>query len=109
MLITRKSPVTGTDNTLDIPLTPEQLDIYLEGKRDVQEFLPHLTKDQREFLITGCTAEDWATLGDEEESEQEDDDVGPDEDVYPDDDDDILDDEDAEEARRANDFRALED
>src|SRR5271155_5601700 len=31
----------------------------------IQDFFPHLTPAQREFIITGTTAEEWATLPEE--------------------------------------------
>lgn len=63
MLITKKSPVTKRDNTMDLPITQEQLRRWDSGEL-VQKVFPHLTADQREFLMTGMTPEDWkATFG----------------------------------------------
>jgi hypothetical protein len=63
MLVTRKSPVTQRENTLEIPVTPEQLLRWQSGEL-IQKAMPGLTADQREFLMSGMTAEDWkATFG----------------------------------------------
>lgn len=63
MLITKKSPVTKRDNTMDLPITQEQMRRWDSGEL-VQKVFPHLTADQREFLMTGMTPEDWkATFG----------------------------------------------
>lgn len=63
MLITRKSPVTKRENTMDLPITEEQLTRWRSGEL-AQKVFPDLTPDQREFLMSGMTAEDWkATFG----------------------------------------------
>ena len=60
MLITRKSSFTGKEHTLEIPVTQEQLDSWRAGEV-IQRVMPNLTPDQREFLMTGVTAEEWDT------------------------------------------------
>ena len=52
MLIEREHPLTGKTNTLDLPVTPEQMEQYVAGSY-AQEAFPHLDADQREFIITG--------------------------------------------------------
>ena len=48
--------------TLAIPaLTPHGLDVWQAGAL-VQQALPDLTEDEREFLLTGLTAEEWDAL-----------------------------------------------
>ena len=58
MLITRTSPFTGQEHTLDLPITEEQLEKW-QGGVLIQNAMPHLTADEREFLMTGITAEEW--------------------------------------------------
>lgn len=58
MIITRRSPLTGKDNQLDIPVTKEQLELWSTGVH-IQDAMPNLTPGQREFLMTGYTEEDW--------------------------------------------------
>ena len=65
MLITRRSPLTGQTNTMDLPVTQEQLDeMALPGyqRRYVQDIFPDLTPAQREFIKTGYTPEDWDAM-----------------------------------------------
>jgi len=63
MLIGRISPLTGKFNTMDLPVTPEQMARFEQPNRPViQAIFPDLTADQREFLMTGYTAEDWETM-----------------------------------------------
>lgn len=69
MLITRKSMLTGVERTLDIPCTQEQLDAWNQGQDLIQRIMPDLTADQREFIMTGCTSEEWNTLKEDDEDE----------------------------------------
>lgn len=60
MLITKRSPISGQLNSLELDITQAQLDEYNTGKKLVQNIFPNLTRDEREFLISGTTAEDWS-------------------------------------------------
>ena len=56
MLITKYDPLASEDVTLDIPITPEQLERVekrYETKELIQNIVPELSKEHREFLITG--------------------------------------------------------
>jgi|DEB0MinimDraft_6_1074348.scaffolds.fasta_scaffold15691_8 hypothetical protein len=59
MKITRTSGLTGAINTRDLDITPAQYTQYLSGTL-AQLAFPHLSADDREFLITGITPEEWA-------------------------------------------------
>jgi hypothetical protein len=59
MKITRRDPFTGKTNTLDIAVTEEQLISWHSGTL-IQNAMPNLTPDEREFIKTGITAESWA-------------------------------------------------
>jgi hypothetical protein len=66
MQITRRSILSGTTRTLDLPVTQGQLDRWTAGEY-VQVAMPHLSADEREFIMTGVTAEEWdATFGEGE-------------------------------------------
>jgi len=62
MKITKRSPRTGEDNTMDLPVTPQELAAWQKGPGLIQNMLPQLTSEQREFLLTGYTPEDWNIL-----------------------------------------------
>ena len=67
MLITRTSMFTQKVHTLDIPVTHEQLEKWEEGEL-IQVAMPNLSADEREFIKTGVTKEEWdETFGVEEE------------------------------------------
>lgn len=59
MYITRTCPFTGRINTLELPVTDEQLENWYSGTL-IQEAMPHLNADEREFIKTGITAEAWS-------------------------------------------------
>jgi hypothetical protein len=58
MQITRTSKLTGVVHTQDIPITEEQLAAYENGAL-IQVAFPHLDADQREFLKSGITPQEW--------------------------------------------------
>lgn len=68
MNITRRSQTSGITRTLDIPITEGQLLAYLNGQH-IQHAMPHLTPDQREFIITGIIQEEWDKLFPPEEDD----------------------------------------
>jgi hypothetical protein len=59
MLITRKSTLTGKVHTLNIPITDVHIAAWDSGMR-IQDAMPDITPDEREFLMTGITPEEWA-------------------------------------------------
>jgi len=68
MLITRKSLVSGITNSKELNITEEQLANYNNGMH-IQNAFPHLSADDREFILTGITGEEWNELFPEEENE----------------------------------------
>lgn len=73
MLIHKRSQLTGVVRELEIPVTPEQLQSWKDGML-IQNAMPHLTIEQREFIMTGITQEEWDAVfkddGDEDVSDE---------------------------------------
>ena len=65
MKLQRKHPFTGDFNTMELDITQEQLNSWMDGEL-VQNVFPHLTPDEREFIMTGITPETFP--GDENET-----------------------------------------
>ena len=64
MLIEKESPFSGNKNVMDIDVTEEQIASW-QGGELIQKAMPNLSADEREFLMTGITAEEWEnTFGD---------------------------------------------
>ena len=59
MLVKKTSIMTGKVNEMNLDITQEQLDRYLEGRELIQDIFPHLNSSEREFLISGMTGEEW--------------------------------------------------
>ena len=64
MQIVRTSAVSGITRSLEIPCTEEQMAAYKNGAL-IQVAFPNLTADQREFILTGITKDEWNTLFEE--------------------------------------------
>jgi hypothetical protein len=62
MKVTRTSAFTGITRTLDLPITAEQVVAYYDKGVLLQNAFPNLTPDEREFIKTGVTAEEWACV-----------------------------------------------
>jgi hypothetical protein len=62
MKVTRKSAFTGITRTLDLPITASQVEAYYDRGVLLQNAFPNLTPDEREFIKTGVTAEEWASV-----------------------------------------------
>jgi hypothetical protein len=62
MNITKISSLTGNEHTLNINITEDEL-IRVENRYNskelIQNIVPNLTMDEREFLMTGITNEEW--------------------------------------------------
>jgi hypothetical protein len=58
MIITRQSPFSGKVNSLDIDITQAQIALYEAGEL-IQNAFPNISPDEREFIKTGITKEEW--------------------------------------------------
>ena len=58
MKITRTSILSKKTRTLDIDVTVDQMKLYQNGAH-IQNAMPHLTDDEREFIMTGITPDEW--------------------------------------------------
>jgi hypothetical protein len=58
MQITRISGMTGVEHTREIDVEQEQLDAWDAGLL-IQEAMPQLDADDREFIMTGITPSEW--------------------------------------------------
>jgi hypothetical protein len=57
----RKSPLTGKVNSMEIEMNPADYLAWKQGEL-IQNALPYLSADEREFIKTGITASDWNTM-----------------------------------------------
>tara|TARA_R100000781_G_scaffold37061_2_gene26250 strand:- start:403 stop:597 length:195 start_codon:yes stop_codon:yes gene_type:complete len=64
MKITKTSMFTNKESTMEIDITQEQLDAWHNGML-IQEAMPNISAEEREFIMTGTTPEDWSKMNDE--------------------------------------------
>ena len=71
MIIRKRSPYSGKNHEMDIDITLEQWRDFNDDKLGlIQNAFPHLSADEREFLLTGITPEEWDELYKEAEDEE---------------------------------------
>lgn len=61
MEIIRVCPITGKINRQEIPVSRAQIDSWKAGEL-IQDAMPHLTPDQREFIKTGIMPDVWESI-----------------------------------------------
>lgn len=59
--ITRTSPITNETICMEIEITQDQYDAWKSGVL-IQDAMPDLSADDREYIMTGMTPEDWDKL-----------------------------------------------
>jgi len=61
-IVSRRSALSGVEHHLKLPISIKQLargvQAYNQG-RPLQEAFPDLSNDQRNFLMSGITSEEW--------------------------------------------------
>ena len=69
MIVERKSIITGKMHEMEIDITVQQLFDFMNGRSGLaQEAFPHLSAEEREFIISGIHPIEWNELfGNEEE------------------------------------------
>ena len=71
MKLTRKSKFTGAINTIELPMSEEAFQEAHAAWKDgelIQNAFPNLTPAQREFILTGCTEDEWNKLWGEDDA-----------------------------------------
>tara|TARA_B000000475_G_C15862100_1_gene392625 strand:+ start:178 stop:402 length:225 start_codon:yes stop_codon:yes gene_type:complete len=60
----RTSPLTGEVGTMVLDTTKELIDEFFNPNRTrlIQDIFPNLSVDEREFIQTGYTPEDWKVM-----------------------------------------------
>ena len=61
MRITRKSAISGVERTMDLPVNPEDYISWVAGYGNIQDLMPYLSDNDREFILSGITSDEWNT------------------------------------------------
>jgi hypothetical protein len=67
--IARVSAFTNNFNAMTLPITMTSFVRWRQGRALIQEEFGQLSPEQREFLMTGCTPEEWADVFADSEEE----------------------------------------
>ena len=59
MKFERRSMISGNINTMEIEVTQEQYDNWQRKHMLIQDAMPQLSAEEREFLMTGITPAEW--------------------------------------------------
>lgn len=71
MKIEKIHPFTGQINSLDLPITDLQYKLWKDGML-IQNAMPNLSPDEREFLISGLLPGDFDDIFPEEDIDESD-------------------------------------
>lgn len=66
MVIERTCALNGKTRSMDLPITEHQLEKWKKGAL-IQDAMPNLTDDEREFMLTGMLPHEWDELFKEED------------------------------------------
>ena len=61
MLVTKQSPNSGKMTSMELPITEAQLMAHRNGEL-VQNVVPTLSVEEREFLVSGISPKEWNDL-----------------------------------------------
>tara|TARA_X000001388_G_C2116505_1_gene79816 strand:- start:258 stop:458 length:201 start_codon:yes stop_codon:yes gene_type:complete len=65
MKITKTSILSGITRTKEINVNQSQIDKWVAGML-IQDAMPNVSVDEREFIMTGITSEEWDSTFNEE-------------------------------------------
>lgn len=72
MLLKKRSVFTGREVEMEIDCTPEDVVRWQRSRRPIQEMIPGLTSNEREFLLSGATPQEWDELFDDRDKQERD-------------------------------------
>ena len=64
MLVRKTSILSGVERVREMDVTQEQLQRWASGEK-IQNVFPNLSSDDREFIMTGVTGEEWEEFWEE--------------------------------------------
>lgn len=66
MIIRRKSSWSGIVRTKDINCNPKDYEMWEKGYLNMQDALGYLQQEDRDFILSGITSEEWKNMWREE-------------------------------------------
>lgn len=68
-IVTKRSLLSNTMHKATLKMTFKEYGKWFHKGGLIQDVLPHLTKEEREFLMTGATPEEWDKAFKDDENE----------------------------------------
>lgn len=65
VIVIMESTLSGKRNAMKIDAPAESILEWMKSGKKIQNFFPLMPKEQREFLISGCTPEEWEQIKDD--------------------------------------------
>jgi hypothetical protein len=65
MKIVRRSVISGVIHTRDIPVNPDDYISWELGVGSIQDLIPYLSDNDREFILSGITSDEWDSVFDD--------------------------------------------
>lgn len=62
MKVTKTSPFSGEEHTIEVDVSEEVMDKFREGKITASQAFDHLAEPERRFVIDGITPEEWREM-----------------------------------------------
>jgi hypothetical protein len=69
VFVHKKSMLSGKGNSMVLPTTKGKIEYWLQSGKLIQDVMPDLNDNQREFLMSGITPEEWDDMFGEEDDE----------------------------------------
>jgi len=67
VVVHKKSMVSGRLNSMLLPTTQGKIEYWIESGKLIQDVMPDLSDDHREFLMSGITPREWNDMFGEED------------------------------------------
>ena len=66
MKVTKTSPFSGEQHTLEVNITEGVMEKFSKGKITASQAFDHLSEPERRFLVDGITPEEWEEMFEDE-------------------------------------------
>jgi hypothetical protein len=63
----KRSVLSGKFHVAKVAISKEQFDAWKVSGKLIQDAMPHLSKEEREFFLTGSTPSEWDAMFKEDE------------------------------------------
>ena len=67
VVVHKKSMLSGKVNSMVLPTTQGKIEYWIESGKLIQDVMPDLNDNQREFLMSGITPREWNDMFGEED------------------------------------------